>query len=136
MSLSSAAKSAVSRSSPPAVSVVLAIEPVTPMPIFSPFISATGTMLIRVRKSEDSCTRFIRVCVTDGSTVNFLFMSPVSTPFSSARRDIKALNLKRVFWRICAPVLFSYRVVVQAMPVSSRSARRISGRCRLPPDDG
>ena len=70
-----------------AVSVVLAMEPVTPMPIFSPFISLTGTMLMRVRKSEDSCMVFIRVWVTDGSTVNFFDTSPASMPFSSATRD-------------------------------------------------
>jgi hypothetical protein len=46
-------------------------------PTFSPFSSSTGTMLILVRNADDICTVFIRVCVTDGSTVNFFATSSV-----------------------------------------------------------
>jgi ABC-type branched-subunit amino acid transport system substrate-binding protein len=84
---SSAVKSAVLRSSSPAVSAVLAIVPLTPTPTFSPFSSSTGTMLILVRNADDICRVVIRVCVTDGSTVNFFATSSVETPFSSATRD-------------------------------------------------
>jgi ABC-type branched-subunit amino acid transport system substrate-binding protein len=57
---SSAVKSAVLRSSSPAVSAVLAIVPLTPTPTFSPFSSSTGTMLIWCKNAEDICTVFIR----------------------------------------------------------------------------
>jgi hypothetical protein len=84
---SSAVKSAVLRSLPLLVSVVLAMVPLTPTPIFSPFSSSTGTILIFCKKAEDICTVFIMVCVTDGSTENFLLTSSGSMPFSSATRD-------------------------------------------------
>ena len=67
--------------------VVLAMVPLTPTPIFSPFSSSTGTILIFCKKADDICTVFIMVCVTDGSTENFLLTSSVSMPFSSATRD-------------------------------------------------
>ena len=63
---------------------MLAIVPVTPTPIFSPFISATGRMLIICKNADDACTVFISVCVTDGSTVNFLLTSSTLMPFSLA----------------------------------------------------
>lgn len=54
---------------------------------FFPFSSSTGTILIFCKKADDICTVFIMVCVTDGSTENFLLTSSGSMPFSSATRD-------------------------------------------------